>query len=359
MTVKTDDLRIRAIHPLVSPQQLEQDLPLPDDLAHFVVQSRQAIKAVLNGHDDRLLVIIGPCSIHDVDAGLEYARRLAGAAEKYRQQLLIVLRVYFEKPRTTVGWKGLINDPDLDGSFQINKGLHQARKFLLDVTTLGLPAATEFLDTTFGQYYTNLISLGAIGARTTESQIHRELASGLSMPVGFKNRTDGDIQVAVDSIIAGQQSHSFPSLTKQGTPAILETSGNPDCFMILRGGSRTGENYHAEDIQQAEELMQKKNLVPAIVVDCSHANSRKDYRRQSIVLDEVCNHIRHTTLPIRGVMIESHLVEGQQKAAAGKPPIYGQSITDGCIGWETSEHLLQQLADAVVAKQMASAKPRQ
>ena len=354
MTVKTDDLRIRAIHPLVSPQQLEQDLPLPDELAQSVLQARRDIQAILKQQDDRQLVIIGPCSIHDPAAALEYAQRLAQQAQKYRQQLLIVLRVYFEKPRTTVGWKGLINDPDLDGSFQINKGLHLARKFLLDVTALGLPAATEFLDTTFGQYYTNLISLGAIGARTTESQIHRELASGLSMPVGFKNRTDGDIQVAVDSIIAGRQSHSFPSLTKEGIPAILETSGNPDCFMILRGGSRSGENYHAEDIRQAAELMQKKNLNPAIVVDCSHANSRKDYRRQSLVVDEVCAHIRNSELPVRGVMIESHLQAGQQKAQPGQPLVYGQSITDGCVNWQTSEDLLQQLAAAVDAKRAAT-----
>ena len=350
MTIKTDDLRIRAIHPLLSPQQIEQDLPLSDQDARFVLQSRHEIQAVLNAEDDRLLVIIGPCSIHDVEAGLEYAQRLQVQAEKYREELLIVLRVYFEKPRTTVGWKGLINDPDLDGSFHINKGLHLARKFLLDVTALGLPAATEFLDTTFGQYYTNLISLGAIGARTTESQIHRELASGLSMPVGFKNRTDGDIQVAVDSIIAGRQSHSFPSLTKDGIPAILETSGNPDCFMILRGGSHGGENYHAEDIRRAAQLMQQKNLRPAIVVDCSHANSRKDYRRQFQVVDAVCEHICYTRLPLRGVMIESHLRAGQQKAQPQQALVYGQSITDGCIGWQGTEQVLRQLAQAVTQR---------
>ncbi len=347
MTIKTDDLRIRATHPLISPLQLEQDLPLPDTSAQFVLQARQSIKSILQQRDDRLMVIIGPCSIHDTEAGLEYARRLKEMSDRYRSELLIVLRVYFEKPRTTVGWKGLINDPQLDGSFQINRGLHQARKFLLDVTALGLPAATEFLDTTFGQYYTNLISLGAIGARTTESQIHRELASGLSMPVGFKNRTDGDIQVAVDSIIAARQSHHFPSLTKQGLPAILETSGNPDCFMILRGGSRSGENYHAEDIQQASELMQKKQLDPAIIVDCSHANSRKDYRRQIEVVKEVSEHIAKADPALQGVMIESHLVEGRQTAVAGQPLLYGQSITDGCVGWETSEQLLAQLAQAV------------
>ncbi len=349
MTVKTDDLRIQASFPLQSPQQLEQDLPLPDDSAQFVLRSRQQIQSILSRQDDRMLVIIGPCSIHDTDAGLDYARRLKAIAEKYQQQLFIVLRVYFEKPRTTVGWKGLINDPDLGGSFKINQGLHRARKFLLDVTELGLPAATEFLDTTFGQYFTNLISLGAIGARTTESQIHRELASGLSMPVGFKNRTDGDIQVAVDSVIAARQSHSFPSLTKTGIPAILQTSGNPDCFLILRGGSRSGENYHADDIRMAAELMRKKDLDAATVVDCSHANSRKDYRRQLVVVEEICQHIRED-LPLQGVMIESHLVEGKQKAQPGQPLVYGQSITDGCVGWDTTERLLQQLAQAVEQK---------
>lgn len=349
MPIKTDDLRIRAVHPLISPQQLAQDLPLTDDTARRVLQARQEVQAILRAQNDRLLVIIGPCSIHDTEAGLEYAQRLKQQADRYRDELCIVLRVYFEKPRTTVGWKGLINDPDLDGSFRINRGLHLARQFLLDVSAIGLPAATEFLDTTFGQYYSNLISLGAIGARTTESQIHRELASGLSMPVGFKNRTDGDMQVAVDAIIAGQQSHSFPSLTKQGEPAILETTGNPDCFMILRGGSRSGPNYHAQAVQKACDLMAAKGIDPAIVVDCSHANSQKDYRRQHDVVQSVSQQLP-TQKALRGVMIESHLQPGSQQLQSGKPLTYGQSITDACIGWEDSEAVLEELAEAVKQK---------
>jgi 3-deoxy-7-phosphoheptulonate synthase len=264
------------------------------------------------------------------------------------------MRVYFEKPRTTVGWKGLINDPELDGSFQINKGLHLARQLLIDVNKMGLPAATEFLDTTFGQYYADLISLGTVGARTTESQVHRELASGLSMPVGFKNRTDGDVQVAIDAIVAAKQPHSFPSLTKEGSPAILETTGNSDCFLILRGGSVSGPNYDRAAILHAENLMSTVPINRSIVVDCSHGNSNKDYKRQVIVVDEVCNHLRSGDLPVKGVMIESHLKEGSQKVVPGKNLEYGLSITDKCISWEKTKGILDKLANANQFKKTGS-----
>ncbi len=345
MTLKTDNLKIRATHVLISPSALAEDLPLSETQQQQVVNGRKQVEDILQGRDNRLLVIVGPCSIHDPKAGLEYAQRLADLADQYRESLCIVMRVYFEKPRTRMGWKGLINDPELDGSYRINQGLRLARKFLLDVTALGLPAATEFLDTTFGQYFSDLISLGAIGARTTESQVHRELASGLSMPVGFKNRTDGNLEVAIDAIIAAGETHSFPSITKDGAPAIMETTGNPDCFLILRGGSN-GPNYRKQDIQRATAQMQNAGINSSIVVDCSHGNSEKDYRKQAQVINDVCQQIEDHGSVIRGVMIESFLQAGKQNMDDIKQLEYGKSITDGCIDWDETVTLIGQLARA-------------
>ena len=276
--MQTDNLRIQQTHPLISPAVLEEELPLTDAAGDLVTRSRDVVRRTLSGEDPRLLVVVGPCSIHDPDAAEEYAERLAGLADEVSEQIYCVMRVYFEKPRTVVGWKGLINDPDLNGSYRINRGLRLARQVLLKVNEAGLPAATEFLDTTFGQYYTDLVSWGAIGARTVESQIHRELASGLSMPVGLKNRTDGDVQVAVDAIRAASHRHLFPSLTKEGAPAILETRGNPDCHLVLRGGSEP--NWDADSIAAAQQLLTTAGLPDTVMVDCSHANSGKDPERQ-------------------------------------------------------------------------------
>lgn len=349
MNTKTDNLNIRAVHVLTSPAALAEDLPLDDAGSEFVSQARKQIEAILNGQDNRLIVIVGPCSIHDTEAGLDYAQRLSILAEKYRESLCIVMRVYFEKPRTRLGWKGLINDPDLDGSYQINKGLRLARKFLLDVTKLQLPAATEFLDTTFGQYFSDIISLGAIGARTTESQVHRELASGLSMPIGFKNRTDGNINVAIDAIVAASESHSFPTLTKDGAPAIMETNGNPHCFLILRGGSN-GPNYDQEHVESVSGLMLDAGIRNSIIIDCSHGNSNKDYRNQSLVVDNVCHQLESASNRLCGVMIESNIKAGNQKIAAKETLEYGKSITDACIDWPETELVLGKLATAVQSR---------
>ncbi len=345
MNTKTDNLNIRAVHVLLSPSALAEDLPLDDESSEFVTQARKQIEAILSGQDDRLIVIVGPCSIHDTEAGLDYARRLSILADKYRESLCVVMRVYFEKPRTRLGWKGLINDPDLDGSYHINKGLRLARKFLLDVTKLGLPAATEFLDTTFGQYFSDIISLGAIGARTTESQVHRELASGLSMPIGFKNRTDGNIEVAIDAIIAAGESHSFPSLTKDGAPAIMETTGNPNCFLILRGGSN-GPNYSKDQVETVSGLMLDAGIRNSIIIDCSHGNSNKDYRNQTLVVDNICEQLESSSSTLCGVMIESHIKAGNQKLAPIETLEYGKSVTDGCIDWHETEQVLGKLAAA-------------
>ncbi len=314
-----------------------------------MVAARQEVADILHGRDERVLVVVGPCSIHDPQSGLEYAQKLAGVVDDYRDSLCIVMRVYFEKPRTTVGWKGLINDPGLDGSYRINDGIKAARRFLLDVASLNLPAATEFLDTTFGQYYTDLISLGAIGARTTESQVHRELASGLSMPVGFKNRTDGDVGVARDAILSARTGHSFPTLTKEGRPAILETSGNPDCFAILRGGSN-GPNYAATDVAAAADVLSVLADAPRLLIDCSHDNSNKNYERQPLVVQDVCGQLKQGGSPICGVMIESHLEGGKQALGDPAALTYGQSITDGCVDWATTLALLDSLAEAWAKK---------
>ena len=347
MNKPTDDVRIGNARPLITPWVLAEELPLPAASAVTIANARHDIEQVLGGNDPRLLVIVGPCSVHDPEALLDFAKRLKALCETLSDAILPVLRVYFEKPRTVVGWKGLINDPDLDGSFHINKGLHLARKVLLDVAALGLPAASEFLDTTLGQYYAELVSFGAIGARTVESQIHRELASGLSMPVGFKNGTDGQVDVAIDAIRSAQHGHWFPSLTKEGTPAILRSQGNPHCYLILRGGKSSGPNYHAQAVQEAAVALAGQQLTPSIIVDCSHGNSEKDPARQALVVADLCEQIEEGQTAIRGIMLESHLLGGSQSVEPGRPLSYGQSITDACLSLEDTEPLLQQLAAAV------------
>jgi len=347
MSKPTDDVRIGATKPLITPWVLAEELPLPEASANAIAAARQSIEQVLRGDDDRVLAIVGPCSVHDPVALIDFATRFKAICDPLADAIVPVLRVYFEKPRTVVGWKGLINDPDLDDSFHINKGLHLARKVLLDVAALGLPAATEFLDTTFGQYYAELVSFGAIGARTVESQIHRELASGLSMPVGFKNGTTGQIDVAIDAIRCAQRSHWFPSLTKEGTPAILRSQGNPHGYLILRGGTSSGPNYHAASVQRAAVSLAEKGLTPSVVVDCSHGNSDKNPARQAQVLSDLCDQIEQGQRSIRGIMLESHLVEGAQAMAAGQPLTYGQSITDACLSLYDTKPLLLDLAAAV------------
>ena len=344
----TSDLRIRATKPLPAPAVLEAELPLPDPGAAQIAQARQEIAAIVSGADDRLLVVVGPCSIHDPAAAVEYAERLREAVPHYAGDLLLAMRVYFEKPRTVVGWKGLINDPERDGSYEINRGLHLARQLLLDVVARGLPVATEFLDTTLGQYYADLVSWGAIGARTVESQVHRELASGLSMPVGMKNRTDGDVQVAVDAIRSARQPHWFPSLTREGTPAVMGTTGNEHAHLVLRGGSR-GPNFFPADIAAAAALLTKNNLPPHLMVDCSHANSGKDASRQPAVAAEVAAQIAAGERAICAVMIESHLLGGAQDYQA-QPLVHGRSITDACLSWEETRPVLATLAAAVGAR---------
>ena len=336
----TNNLRIAKTRALVAPAVLEEAIPLTADGAEFVSRSRHAVAQIVSGVDDRLLVIVGPCSVHDVDAVLDYAAQLRSLREECAQKLFIVMRVYFEKPRTTVGWKGYINDPELNESFKVNEGLRGARKLLADVTELGLPVATEFLDTTFGQYYADFITWGAIGARTVESQVHRQLASGLSMPVGFKNATNGSVGVAADGIVAASQPHLFPSLTKEGAPALLETTGNPDAHLVLRGGSKP--NYDAASIDEAHKMLKARDINTGIVVDCSHGNSNKDHTQQAVVARQVCEQRQAGTL-IAGLMIESHLVAGRQD----EPLVYGQSITDACLDWQTTAELLRELHETL------------
>jgi len=347
MNENTDDIRIGRARPMITPWILAEELPLGEAHTATVASARRNIENILSGKDKRVLAVVGPCSVHDPKALLEFASKLKAACEPLSNAIFPVLRVYFEKPRTVVGWKGLISDPDLDGSFHINKGLHLARKVLLDVAELGLPAASEFLDTTFGQYYAELVSLGAIGARTVESQIHRELASGLSMPVGFKNGTTGEIGVAIDAIRSASHEHWFPSLTKEGTPAILKSRGNPHGYLILRGGTATGPNYSAAHVKAAAVALAQQDLPASLIVDCSHGNSEKDPARQAQVMSSLCEQIEQGQSAIRGIMLESHLVAGSQKVVVGEPLEYGQSITDGCLSLEETTPLLQQLATAV------------
>ena len=337
----TDDLRVKHIDELLPPIAHLYELPISEQASELVAQTRQQIADILHGKDNRLLVIIGPCSIHDPKAALEYAQRLLPLRQKYEKELLIVMRAYFEKPRTTVGWKGLINDPHLNGTHDINFGLRQARKLLLELNNLGMPASTEFLDMITPQYYADLIAWGAIGARTTESQIHRELASGLSCPVGFKNGTDGNLKIAIDALGAASHPHHFLSVTKAGHSAIVHTAGNPDCHVILRGGNGA-PNYSSEHVKSAAEQLTQAGLTPKLMVDCSHANSRKDFKRQMEVAQDIATQIQNGEQNIMGVMVESHLVEGRQN----DPVVYGQSITDACIGWDDTEQLLALLAEA-------------
>ncbi|MBP2171212.1 3-deoxy-7-phosphoheptulonate synthase [Erwinia toletana] len=342
---KTDELRTARIESLITPEQLASRHPITAAIAENVTASRKRIARILSGEDKRLLVVIGPCSLHDPVAAVEYAQRLNALRVKHQHRLEIVMRTYFEKPRTVVGWKGLISDPHLDGSFRVNQGLEIARKLLLDINALGMPTATEFLDMVIGQFISDLISWGAIGARTTESQIHREMASALSCPVGFKNGTDGNTQIAVDAIRAARASHMFLSADKQGQMTIYQTSGNPSGHIIMRGGKQP--NYHPDDIAAAAASLREFNLPEQLVIDFSHANCLKQHHRQKDVAASVARQIRDGSHAIAGVMIESFLQEGTQKVIAGQPLTYGQSITDPCLGWDDSEAVLALLADAV------------
>lgn len=345
---KTDDLRIQQIKELLPPIALLEKYPASEQASQTTYQARKAIHNLLNQHDNRLLVIIGPCSIHDIQAAKEYAARLLPLRQKHQHSLEIIMRVYFEKPRTTTGWKGLLNDPHLNDTFAINDGLRIARKLLLDITESGLPVAVEYLDMITPQYIADLVAWGAIGARTTESQVHRQLASGLSCPVGFKNATNGSIQIAIDAITSARAPHSFLSVTKFGHSAIVQTTGNEDTHIILRGGDQP--NYSAEHIQNVEQHLQKANLPQNIMVDFSHANSLKDHSKQKIVAQDICAQIQNGNRSIFGVMIESHLIEGKQTHTPNQPLTYGQSITDGCIGWEETQTMLQTLADAAATR---------
>jgi 3-deoxy-7-phosphoheptulonate synthase len=346
MFFPTDDLRIQATKVVLPPVFLEEELPATERASSTVFQARNEIVDILRGNDSRLLVVVGPCSIHDTKAAREYAGLLKGAIAEFSKDLRIVMRVYFEKPRTTLGWKGLINDPHLDGSFRINEGLRLARHLLLDLAEMGIPAGTEFLDMISPQYVASLVSWGAIGARTTESQVHRQLASGLSCPVGFKNGTSGNVQIAIEAMVSAANPHTFLGHSKTGQSAILFTAGNPDCHIILRGGRQT-TNYEAAAVADTAVQMEKAGVPPRIMIDCSHANSNKDYTRQGLVCRNVAGQIAAGDRRILGVMIESNLVAGAQTLSPGKPLVYGQSITDGCIDWNETHGLLTELAGTV------------
>lgn len=350
MNYQNDDLRITKITELLPPVALLEHFPASEHAANTVAKARHAIHKILRGDDDRLLVVIGPCSIHDSSAAKEYAARLLKLRQELGSELEVVMRVYFEKPRTTIGWKGLINDPQMDNSFQINQGLRLARKLLLDINDIGLPTAGEFLDMITPQYLADLMSWGAIGARTTESQVHRELASGLSCPVGFKNGTDGTIKVAIDAINAASAPHCFLSVTKWGHSAIVSTSGNADCHIILRGGKEP--NYSAAHVKAVKEGLIEAGLPTQVMIDFSHANSSKQFKKQLEVCTDVCHQLSGGERSIIGVMIESHLVEGSQNLESAEPLAYGKSVTDACIGWEDTERVLRELAAAVKARRV-------
>jgi len=347
---RLENSRVKSTRPLIPPQILQEDLPLTLLAAQTVLEGRVAAERILRGDDDRLLVVVGPCSVHNVEAAMEYAKLLAPYAKAAEQDLLIIMRVYFEKPRTTVGWKGLINDPELNGSFQINKGLRIARTLLLDIAKLGLPVGCEFLDTISPQYIADLVSWGAIGARTTESQVHRELTSALSMPTGFKNSTDGSVGIAVDACRAAMSGHVFLSVGKEGLSSIVETIGNPDVHIILRGGAK-GPNYSAEFVREAGEKLAKAGLLQKIMIDCSHGNSSKQHQKQIEVADDIARQLESsdTSSMIMGVMLESNLVEGRQDIPPAGPAglKYGQSVTDACISWESTVPVLERLREGV------------
>jgi 3-deoxy-7-phosphoheptulonate synthase len=349
----TDDLRIKEIKELSPPSHLIRDFPCSDKASQTVHDARNAVHRILHGMDQRLVVVMGPCSIHDPAAAREYARRLAGERARLAPELEILMRVYFEKPRTTVGWKGLINDPDLDGSFRINHGLRLAREVLLEINQLGVPAGCEYLDMITPQYIADLVSWGAIGARTTESQVHRELASGLSCPVGFKNGTDGNVRVAADAVKAAQQPHHFLSVTKAGHSAIVSTRGNEDCHIILRGGSQP--NFDAASVEVVCQELARRGLAQRLMIDASHANSLKQFENQLVVCRDVAGQLGNREERIFGVMVESHLVAGRQDLLPGRPLVYGQSITDACLGWDDSVSALEILAEGVRQRRVASA----
>jgi 3-deoxy-7-phosphoheptulonate synthase len=344
MHFRTDDVRIAAIHEVTAPEDLMREIPVSDKASQVVYETRQAIHRILHGEDDRLVCVVGPCSVHDVDAAYKYAKWLKGMSEKFEQDLLLVMRVYFEKPRTTVGWKGLINDPNLDGTFQINEGLRLARNLLSGINELGLAAGTEYLDTITPQYVADFISWGAIGARTTESQVHRQLASGLSCPVGFKNGTDGNVRIALDAVEAARIPHHFLSVTKHGHSAIVATQGNEDCHVILRGGRHP--NYDVATVEQTAQSLKARGLPPKVMVDCSHSNSLRDYRRQLLVAQTLGAQLASGSRTLLGVMIESNLVAGRQELQTGNELVFGQSITDACVGLEDTEQMLAMLAEA-------------
>lgn len=352
MLKSTDDLRITEIKPLTTPIEVMRQHPRTDVATRTVLAARHDFHNILAGKDDRLAVIVGPCSIHDPKAAIDYAKRLVALRETLGDRLEIIMRVYFEKPRTTVGWKGLINDPDLDGSFNITQGLHTARTLLLDIANLGLPAACEFLDMTTPQYIADLVSWAAIGARTTESQIHRELASGLSCPVGFKNGTDGNVKIALDAVLSASHPHHFLAVTKDGRSAIAATTGNEGCHIILRGGKTT--NYDAHSVEAAAQTAIKAGLNPAIMVDASHANSSKNPENQPLVLADIGTQLAAGDKRIIGVMVESNLVAGRQDLIPGQDLVYGQSITDGCIDWDTTVEALTALAESVEKRRAAT-----
>lgn len=348
MSIQTDDLRIESLHQLIAPTILMEQITVSEKATQVVANARKDAEEILNGNDNRILAVVGPCSIHDVDSAKEYADRLRKLSDTVADDVCLIMRVYFEKPRTTVGWKGLINDPMLNGSYQINKGLTVARQLLLDLAETGISAGTEFLDTISPQFYADLVSWGAIGARTTESQVHRELASGLSMPVGFKNGTGGNFHIAIDAIQAAQQPHRFLSVTKSGDTAIVETSGNESCHIILRGGKNTGTNFDSESIREVRKALEGRDMSPSIMVDCSHANSEKDYRNQAAVCENVAAQIAGGDSSIRSVMIESHLNEGNQKLSSDLAKMdYGVSVTDPCVGWDTTVEMIENLAKSV------------
>ncbi len=346
MFYATDDLRIKWTKVVLPPVFLEEEMPMTDAASATVFQRRNEICNVLAGADKRLIVVVGPCSIHDTKAAREYASRLKAAMDEVSNELIIVMRVYFEKPRTTIGWKGLLNDPYLDQSYKINDGLRLSRRLLLDLAEMGVAAGTEFLDMISPQYLASLVSWGAIGARTTESQIHRQLVSGLSCPVGFKNATSGDVQIAIEAMLSASHPHTFMGVSKYGQSAILFTTGNPDTHVILRGGTKV-TNYSADAVEEISGRLEKNNLKPNIMIDCSHANSQKDHNRQVEVCRNIAAQVSSGENRIVGLMIESSLVAGAQKLVPGKPLVYGQSITDACIGWDDTAMLLKELAAAV------------
>lgn len=346
--IQTNDLRIAGVRPLIPPEALKREFPISDEQARFILEMRNTVENILQKNDNRMIAVVGPCSIHDPEAALDYAEKLAGLSRRIEDRIVVIMRVYFEKPRTTVGWRGLIVDPDLDGSYDIEKGLKRARKLLLEIIGRGLPVGSEMLDPIVPQYIADLVSWAAIGARTTESQTHREMASGLSMPVGFKNGTSGNLQLAIDAIKSSRSSHSFIGIDQQGRTCILRTTGNPNGHMILRGG-RSGPNYHEENVEEAETLFRGEGLEASLVVDCSHANCGKDHTKQARVLRSIIDQRARGRTSLVGFMLESNIIAGSQGLSEKKKLAYGCSVTDNCMGWEETEKMLQFAYDRLAA----------